>query len=382
MGLKKALLNANLQYVELRKKIIILAPWFYSGSHPIFTSAMSYINGNDSINFLTKLSLQRLWNATRVYSSYLLTRLTGKPVQWGYPISLSFEPTTSCNLRCPECPSGLRAFTRPTGMLENSFFKQTIDEVHRNLLYLIFYFQGEPYLNPDFLDMVKYASKKGIYTATSTNAHYLTEEIARQTVESGLDRLVISIDGTTQDIYEQYRVGGKLSKVLEGTRNIVKWKKQLKSKTPFIFFQFLVVKPNEHQIEAIKNLGKEIGIDQVRFKTAQVYDFENDPNRLIPSNNTYSRYKKDASGNMRVKSRLSNHCWKLWHANVITWDGLVVPCCFDKDATHQLGNLKMESFKETWNNANYKQFRKELMTSRKNIDICANCSEGLTVWEN
>ncbi len=347
----------------------------------IFTS-MPYFNWNDSINFLTKLRPRRLWNAAKVYSSYQLTKLTGRPVQWGYPVSISFEPTTSCNLRCPECPSGLRAFTRPIGMLENSFFKQTIDDIHKELLYLIFYFQGEPYLNPEFLNMVKYAHDKGIYTATSTNAHYLTDEKAKQTIESGLDRLIISIDGTTQDVYQQYRVGGKLEKVLEGARNIVKWKKELKSKTPFIFFQFLVVKPNEHQIEDVKKLGKEIGVDQVRFKTAQVYDYENDPHQLIPTNNKYSRYKKDASGTMKVKSGLSNHCWKLWHANVITWDGLVVPCCFDKDATHQLGNLKTQSFKDTWHNDNYKQFRRELLTSRKNIDICANCSEGLTVWES
>jgi radical SAM protein with 4Fe4S-binding SPASM domain len=230
--------------------------------------------------------------------------------------------------------------------------------------------------------MVKYAHDKGIYTATSTNAHYLTDEKAKETVESGLDRLIISIDGTTQDVYQQYRVGGKLDKVLEGARNIVKWKKTMNSKTPFIFFQFLVVKPNEHQIEEVKKLGKEIGVDQVRFKTAQVYDYENDPHQLIPQNNKYSRYKKDASGAMKVKSGLGNHCWKLWHANVITWDGLVVPCCFDKDATHQLGNLKTQSFKETWQNDNYKQFRRELLTSRKNIDICANCSEGLKVWED
>jgi radical SAM protein with 4Fe4S-binding SPASM domain len=267
-------------------------------------------------------------------------------------------------------------------MLENSFFKQTIDDIYKDVLYLIFYFQGEPYLNPEFLNMVKYAHDKGIYTATSTNAHYLTEEKAKQTVESGLDRLIISIDGTTQDVYEQYRVGGKLEKVLEGARNIVKWKKQMGSKTPFIFFQFLVVKPNEHQIEDVKKLGKEIGVDQVRFKTAQVYDFENDPNQLIPENKKYSRYKKDAQGNMKVKSGLQNHCWKLWQANVITWDGLVVPCCFDKDAMHQLGNLKTESFINVWNNDNYRQFRKELMTSRKNIDICSNCSEGLSVWES
>ncbi|HYK43596.1 MAG TPA: radical SAM/SPASM domain-containing protein [Parafilimonas sp.] len=343
---------------------------------------MRYFNWNDSINLISKLSLRRSLNAAKVITSYQLTKLFGKPIQWGYPISISFEPTTSCNLRCPECPSGLREFTRPTGMLKKDFFKETIDAVHKELLYLIFYFQGEPFLNPDFLEMVKYAHDKGIYTATSTNAHYLNDEKARRTVESGLDRLIISIDGTTQEVYKQYRVGGNLEKVLEGARNIVKWKKELKSRTPFVFFQFLVVKPNEHQVEDVKRLAKETGVDQVRFKTAQVYDYDNDPNHLIPSIDKYSRYRKDKNGKMQIKSGLSNHCWKLWHANVITWDGLVVPCCFDKDAMHRLGNLRTQSFKDIWHNENYKQFRSELMKSRKNIDICANCSEGLTVWED
>ena len=340
-----------------------------------------YFNLNDTVNLFSKLTPRRLWNAGKVWGSYQLSKLMKKPLQWGYPVSISFEPTTSCNLRCPECPSGLREFTRPTGMLKKDFFTQTIDEIYKDLMYLVFYFQGEPYLNPDFLKMVKYAHDKGIYTATSSNAHYLTDAKAKETVESGLDRLIISIDGTTQDVYQQYRVGGKLDKVLEGARNIVKWKKELNSKTPFVFFQFLVVKPNEHQIEDVKRLAKEIGVDQVRFKTAQIYDYENDPNNLLTSIDKYSRYKKDKDGKMQIKSGLQNHCWRLWSANVITWDGLVVPCCFDKDATHQLGNLKMQSFKETWHNDNYKQFRRELMTSRKNIDICANCSEGLKVWE-
>ena len=342
---------------------------------------MPFLNINDSFNLLSKLTVARAWNGIKVLSSFYISRFTKKPVQWGLPVSISFEPTTSCNLRCPECPSGLRQFTRPTGMLKKDFFTETIDDIHRHLLYLIFYFQGEPYLNTDFLDMVKYASKKGIYTATSTNAHYLTDEAARKTIESGLDRLIISIDGTTQDVYQQYRVGGHLDKVLEGARNIVKWKKELKSKTPFVSFQFLVVKPNEHQVEDIKRLAKEIGVDEVRFKTAQVYNFENDPNQLIPENDTFSRYKKTSDGKYAAKNKLANHCWKLWHANVITWDGLVVPCCFDKDAMHQLGNLKNESFKNIWHNSNYKQFRSELMSSRKNIDICSNCSEGVSVWK-
>lgn len=342
---------------------------------------MPAFNHNDTINLLSKLTLRRLWNGIKVFSSFQVSRISKKPIQWGYPVSISFEPTTSCNLRCPECPSGLREFTRPTGMLKKDFFSSTIDEIHKELLYLIFYFQGEPYLNPDFLDMVQYASSKNIYTATSTNAHYLNDANAKRTVESGLDRLIISIDGTTQDVYQQYRVGGNLTKVMEGARNIVKWKKELKSKTPFIFFQFLVVKHNEHQVEDIKKLAKEIGVDEVRFKTAQVYDYVNDPNNLIPTISKYSRYNKNKDGSYVAKNKLANHCWKMQHANVITWDGLVVPCCFDKDATHRLGNLKNESFKAIWHNDNYKQFRSELKKSRKHIDICANCSEGVSVWQ-
>lgn len=342
---------------------------------------MARLNFQDKINLLSKLTPRRAWNGMKVLSSYYMSKWTRKPIQWGLPLSISFEPTTSCNLRCPECPSGLRAFTRPTGMLKRDFFSETIDQLHKDLFYLVFYFQGEPYLNPDFLDMVKYASKKKIYTATSTNAHFLNDENAKRTIESGLDRLIISIDGTTQETYQKYRVGGNLEKVLAGARNIVKWKKELKSRTPFVIFQFLVVKHNEHQIEDVKRLAKETGVDDVWFKTAQIYDYENDPNNLIPSIDKYSRYRKTSNGT-QFKGNLSNHCWRLWHDPVITWDGLVAPCCFDKDAQHRMGDLKQKSFKEIWKNGEYSKFRKQILKGRKNIDICANCSEGTKVWGN
>ncbi len=341
---------------------------------------MSRLNWNDSTNFLSKLTLRRVWNMVKVYGSYHVSKWTNKPVQWGMPISISFEPTTSCNLRCPECPSGLRAFSRPTGMLRKDFFSETIDQLSRDLTYLVFYFQGEPYLNPDFLNMVQYASSKKIYTATSTNAHYLTDEKAKRTIESGLDRLIISIDGTTQETYQQYRVGGNLQKVLEGAKNIVKWKKALGSKQPFVIFQFLVVRHNEHQIEDVKKLANEIGVDDVWLKTAQVYDYQNDPNKLIPTDAKYSRYRKGNDGKMVFKGNNKNHCWRLWHDPVITWNGAVVPCCFDKDAQHKLGDLNQQSFKELWKNGAYSGFREKVLQSRQNIDICANCSEGVKVW--
>lgn len=318
-------------------------------------------------------------NAGSVWASYQLTKITGNPIQWGKPMTISIEPTTACNLRCPECPSGLRSFSRDTGNMKEDFFRKLIDDMHRQLLWLIFYFQGEPYINPKFLDMVKYAHSRGIYTITSTNGHFLDPDNARKTVESGLDRILISVDGSTQEVYQQYRKEGKLSTVLEGARNLVRAKKDAGSNTPHIIFQMLVVRPNEHQIEDVRKLAKEIGVDEVKLKTAQVYDYSNG-NDLIPLQEKYSRYRNDGSGEWKIKNKLLNQCWKLWHACVITWDGMVVPCCFDKDATHNMGDLKQQSFAEIWKGMSYQYFRQKLLKGRDKIDICTNCTEGCKVW--
>lgn len=333
----------------------------------------------DVLNFGKKFTVQKSWNAARVLTAYYASRLTGKPGQSGMPISISIEPTTSCNLRCPECPSGLRSFTRPTGMLQQEVFKNVIDQLAPKLSYLTFYFQGEPYLNSRFLDMVHYAGRKGIYTATSTNAHYFTDETAKATVESGLDRLIISIDGTSQETYQAYRVGGSLDKVIEGTKKIVEWKRKLNAKSPYTIFQFLVVKPNEHEIPDVYKLARKLGVDDVALKTAQIYDFENG-SELIPVQDKYSRYKKNTEGNYTIKNNLDNHCWKMWHSCVITWDGKVVPCCFDKDARHVLGDLTKNTFEEIWFGEAYNSFRTSLLKSRKEIEICKNCTEGTNVW--
>ncbi|CAN5436827.1 radical SAM protein [soil metagenome] len=333
----------------------------------------------DGLNLLSKLTLRKALNAFKVLYSYYLSKTFKLNFIKGLPISISFEPTTSCNLRCPECPSGLRSFTRPTGMLPEELFKKTIDELQATLLYLVFYFQGEPFLHPRFLDLVKYASEKGIYTATSTNAHFLKDEIARKTVLSGLDRLIVSIDGTTQETYQSYRVGGKLDKVIEGTKNIIKWKKQLKSSTPHVIFQFLVVKPNEHQIDEVYQLAEELGVDEVGLKTAQIYEYENGSD-LIPTIEKYSRYEKTRDGTYKIKNNLLDHCWKMWHSCVITWDGKVVPCCFDKDAHHRLGDINSEKFTNIWKGNSYSKFRASLLRSRSEIEMCKNCTEGTKVW--
>ncbi|HWA35388.1 MAG TPA: SPASM domain-containing protein [Cyclobacteriaceae bacterium] len=333
----------------------------------------------DELSILSRLTPSRAVNAAKVWSSYWTSRLSGSASHHGLPMSISIEPTTSCNLRCPECPSGLRSFTRPTGMLKDDLFKIVIDQLAPTLSYLTFYFQGEPYLNPKFLDMVKYANSKGIYTATSTNAHYLDDNNAKKTIESGLNRLIISLDGTTQDTYESYRVGGNLEKVIQGTQNILRWRKELKSQTPHVVFQFLVVRPNEHQVRDVYTLAGKLGVDRVALKTAQIYDYRNGSD-LIPTQEKYSRYRKDSAGTYSIKNDLLDHCWKMWHSCVITWDGKVVPCCFDKDAHHVMGDLTRQSFAEIWKGDPYQEFRKSLLKSRSEIEMCRNCTEGTKVW--
>ena len=273
----------------------------------------------------------------------------------------------------------MKQFSRPTGNLDPKLFEKIIEQVKDTLVYLTFYFQGEPFINKNFLKMVKYASDKKIFTATSTNAHFIDDTVAEEIIHSGLDHLIISMDGTTQEVYEQYRVHGHLDKVLQGTENIIAAKKRLNSATPKVIFQFLVVKHNEHQIDDLHELADKMGVDQVALKTAQVYDYKNG-SPLFPTNEKYSRYKKNKDGLFEIKNKLRNHCWRLWHSTVITWDGDLVPCCFDKDAKYKMGTIQNQSFKDIWHDDTYKAFRNSIIQSRKNIDICQNCTEGTKVW--
>lgn len=327
--------------------------------------------------FLKKITFRKIINAVSVYFYYGLSVVFKTIKRGGYPLSISVEPGTSCNLQCKECPSGQRSFTRPAGNIELALFKQILDEFAPYLLDVILYFQGEPFLHKQFFDLVRYASlEKKVFTITSTNGHYLTIENSQKIIESGLDKIIISFDGTTQDVYQNYRIGGNLERVKQGIQNIVEQRKLLKSKAPYIELQFIVFRHNEHQISEVKKLAADLGVDKLALKTAQIYDYKNNT-ELIPTIDKYSRYKKDKEGNYQIKSKLPNRCKRLWEALVVTWDGDILPCCFDKDADHRLGNLTQFSFNEIESSDVPGYFRKTVITNRKSIPICRNCSEGL-----
>jgi len=331
-------------------------------------------SSSDTINFISKLSVRKIFNIILNLKSYYISRIFKKPIHWGTPVSASIEATTFCNLQCPECPSGLRKFTRPTGNISVENFEKYLNPISKKLTYLMIYFQGEPYMNKSFFELVKNSTSKKIYTATSTNGHFLNAENARQTIDSGLDRLIISLDGTTQETYSSYRKNGNFETVIDGIKILVDWKKKLKSKKPYLILQFLVLKTNEDKIDEVKQLARDLGVDELQLKTAQFYEYENG-NPLMPENSKYSRYFKNKEEKYFLKKKIKNHCYRQWESLVITWDGKIVPCCFDKDAKYILGDLNKNAFHEIWKGNEYKLFRKRILKNRKSIDICCNCSE-------
>lgn len=320
------------------------------------------------------VSPKRLYNSFKLIVSYFYSR-NGKLMNVKYkPFFISVEPADFCNLRCPECPVGIRAKNdRPKETIQFELYTKVIDELQPTLMHTIFYFQGEPLLYKKLPEMIAYAHKANVYTSTSTNAQLLSDDIAKSLVESGVDKLIVSIDGMTQDTYETYRVGGHLQKAIDGVENIVRWKKALHKVTPFVEIQCLVLRTNEAQMAEMKELAKSLKADRVVFKTAQFYDFENG-NPLMPVNEKFSRYRKNKNGKYELKRKMHNRCWRLWSGSVITVKGDVLPCCFDKDSTFVFGNVRNDSFENCWNSKKAQSFRKKLLNNRGQFEICKNCT--------
>lgn len=293
------------------------------------------------------------------------------------PLSFSIEPTNHCNLKCPECPSGLGTLTRPLGLLKLENFTSWIDQIKDTGFYVQLFFQGEPFINKQLPEMIRYAQTKNIYVSISTNGHFINEKNVDFILENAPDKLIFSVDGLDEESYQNYRVGGTFKEANYNLRLLIKRKKELKKKKPFVEFQFIVMKQNEHQLEDVKKYCKDVGVDKFVFKTMQISSQEN-ALHFLPTNPRLNRYKI-VDGDIRLKNKIKNHCFALWRTSVITWDGKVVPCCFDKDADYTMGELNDNYFTDIWKSNRYQDFRKSILVDRKQNKMCINCTEGLKI---
>jgi radical SAM protein with 4Fe4S-binding SPASM domain len=315
-------------------------------------------------------------NIIKTGSSFVLSAMLKKNIVWGIPPTLTIEPTNICNLKCPLCTTGSGEMERVTGKMSLETFDEIMKKMGEDIFFLLIYHQGEPYINKNFFDFVRIAKEKNIYVTTSTNGHYFTEENIKHTIDSGLDSMIVSIDGVKQESFEKYRVGGNLQKVIDGTKKLMQEKKKNKSRTPNVALQFLVMKHNESEIEEVRKLGKEMGVDRVLIKNIEVRSYE-EALEWLPNEKAFRRYEVTEHDFVVKGQNEKQSCSRPWMSTLVNWDGTFVPCCFDKNGKYPMGNIhESDTVQEIWKGASINDFRIKLLQDRKQIDICANCNMG------
>jgi len=325
-----------------------------------------------------RVAWRKLWNWFRVESSTLF-----RPERpWGWPTHLMVEPATLCNLRCALCPITI-GLDRKGQFMPLPLFQRTIDQLGANLFLILLWDWGEPFLNPSIYDMIIYARRCGIRVVSSTNGHMFTDpDEADRLVRSGLDSLIFAVDGITQASYERYRQGGNLEQVLTGIRTVVERRRTLGADRPFLNLRFIVMKDNEHEIPALKELARGLGVDALSLKTlnpcSQDPYFETDAHRrglaeFTPDNPRYRRFPLDPRTGDRIRRR-GNPCKNLWNCPTVHADGTVCPCTYDPKEHFVLGNLAAQSFREIWHGEPYRQMRRGLRRDYQRLPLCRDCS--------
>ena len=336
------------------------------------------------------LTRSRLSNALRCYVGYALNRLGSalfsNPLTHSStnPLFVSVEPANVCQLRCPACPVGLRntditKYRYNEKFLSLDLWHRILSEIRDTAFVIQFYFQGEPLLNKDLPSMIQEAHDAGLYTIVSTNAQAMTPELATALVASGLDRIIVSMDGLSDASYNAYRIGGSLEK----TKSALRYLREAKSvcalsakrsvfcqrSGPIIELQALRLKSNEHEWSELKRVYKSLGADKLTLKTAQLYDYANG-HPLMPSDPKYSRYILGPDG-LYHRRHLSKGCFRVWSGCVITTTGEVLPCCYDKAHTFSYGNIMTAPLKDLFCSPQAQAFRKAAY--QQTPQICQEC---------
>lgn len=331
-----------------------------------------------ALNATSHLTFQKFLNIIHTEINIILR----KEYISSYPYMLTVDPTNICQLRCPLCSTGQRKNLRDYGKMSFSIFKKIIDEIGGYLLNIHLLWWGEPFLNKDILKFVKYAHQNNIGTFISTNfSHHLSDDYIREVVKSGLDVISISLDGVTSEVYSKYRVGGDFNLVVKNIKTLVKFRKELKSKTPRIEWQFLVNKYNEHQLSKLDNFASNLGVDSVILEQLLILFGQSnyqgmDIKKWLPKNKKYQPTRLSLKNN-KSDNLVNGTCWWLWRGAAISHDGGVSPCCYNNNKKYDFGNILKDDFKKIWNNENYLLARslfsrKDMVKDDRKI-ICHGC---------
>lgn len=324
---------------------------------------------HDRIRLAKTLNFHRLFNYIKTLASFHVSVLLRRNIIWSEPFSLNIETASVCNLKCPECITGMGNTNRTRKLAEYDYVKKILSAHQKHSFYCNLYFQGEPFLNPLLPEMIKLAKKFNFYTTVSTNGHFLNENTCRKIIRNGLDRIIVSVDGPDEYSYNFYRQGGQFKKVCDGIKLLALTKKRMNCHNPLLVIQMLVNKKNEKRFSDAVDLVYDLKADKLEFKSMQVYT-EKGKEELLPEKNKYNRYKngKNKEGKFAVP------CFRLWSHMVYTSDERVVPCCYDKTPEFDI-NVRNTNYGDTWRSEPMQRFRSDMFDKHNIPDICSNCGK-------
>jgi len=256
-----------------------------------------------------------------------------------------------------------------------SDFEKIIGKLPSSIQSLDLYFSGEPLINQALNEMVKLIVSRNIYCTVSTNGSFMGSEI-EEILDSGLSKLIIGVDGASEDTYKQYRVGGNFTILVENIKKLVYEKRKRKLQHPLIVFQYIVMKQTEKEVDKAVRLARELKVDAISLLSVSLGthrtgqgEREKLSGKYLPDDLAYSRYYLDENGKLKSKWQ-PNYC-PAWKKPVVFWNGDMTTCCFDHDGLEVYGNILQKSFKEIWESKEHGQKVKSIL-SRK-MKICKTC---------
>lgn len=314
-------------------------------------SGVTRLTFHEALYLMPAMGIGALRNRLKLFRDYLLRR----SVCSGKPVEISIESTTKCNLRCPMCTR--EKLIPAVQDMDIGLFKRIVDQGRNYLELVVPVYLGEPLMNPEIYEMIQYCKGNGLRVLLSTNGTFLNERNSRKLLETGLDYLILSFDGATKESYEKYRVGASFDKVRANLLSFLNIKRMMKSHTHCVI-QMVILKDNQSEIRALKELWNVEGVDELRFKT----------NMLLGEDFSIPR----PLDNPAV---LKKPCFHLWRSNlVVRFDGVVYPCCWSYGAL-PIGDLRTQTLDEIWNSPAIVGLRqKHAAGSAGQIPACRDCS--------
>ena len=301
-------------------------------------------------------TVRKLANLALIESEWLLRRRVVR----GHPYILFVDPTNVCNLKCPLCPTGTGDLGRPAGMLKFECFKDIIDRFAPYAYEVNLYNWGEPLLNKDIFRMIEYASARNLMPAMSSNLNTVRDTDIENIAQSKLEYLTVSLDGTTQDVYAHYRRQGNLDLVMANLKTLMERRRALDKKTPFVEWQFIVMKHNAHQIEDARRLAKLVGVDLLRFIPVGLPFDAKDRARLrqewYPETGDPAQRAAAFQYQFLQRPRRSA-CFYLYRSITVNPDGRVSPCCIVYGQHNDFGDSLAGRFDDLWNNEKFQSAR-------------------------